>query len=139
MAIASAAASARANADNASEPLAPYSSDAPISNVAEAAPPSTKYLSAASALSRPPEGEEHQDVDGQRHQLEPEEQRQEAVGGQQQADAVERGKQQHMEPAPRLKSSRERRSTGTASANTMALASKSSGVTEYCPGNGDAA
>ena len=50
---------------------------------------------------RPPVGQQHQHVDRQRHQFEPEEQGQEAVGRLHQADAVERREQQRRELAVR--------------------------------------
>ena len=64
------------------------------------APPSTRYLSAASAASGRRYAMQDQRVDRKRHELETEEQRQEAVRGQEQADAVQRGQEQDGKRAP---------------------------------------
>jgi hypothetical protein len=71
----------------------PYSNETPINSVAVAVPPRTRYFSAASALCgrRRREAPAH---NRKRHQLDSQEKREEAVGGQQQAYAVQRGQQQ---------------------------------------------
>ena len=68
----------------------------PISNVAVAAPPSTRYLSAASVLCTRMQPEQHQRVHRQRHDLDAEEQRREAGRRHDQAGAIQRSEHQRV-------------------------------------------
>ena len=111
------------------DPVAPYSSDTPIRNVAVAAPLSTRYLNAASALcgrrnasstsaytgiasnSRPRNMTRKLSDDGNRH-------------------SPYNDDNSRMENSPSLKSVRDMSNTGIASASNAPLAISTAGVTK---------
>ena len=130
-------ASAGPKASTLIDPVAPYSSDTPMRNVADAAPLSTKYLNADSALcgrrnanntsaytgiassSRPRNITRKLSADGSKHR-------------------PYNDDSSRIENSPSLNSVRDISRTGTARASSAPLAIRMAGVTENWPENGAA-
>src|SRR5207237_1398581 len=120
---------------SASEPVPPYRSDTPIRKIAVAAPPSTRYFSAASALSVRWNASSTSTYTGMDMSSRP-------------RNSVRKLSAESSRQNPysdessstwkrwSVKSSRESSSTGMASASTTALPSAPGGPSEYWPGNG---